>query len=69
MEIIGEAANHITKETTLKFPQIEWVQIVGMRNILIHEYFEVDSSLIWDIIKNDIPVLKGQIESILLEIE
>ena len=42
MEIIGEASNHISDETKLKFSKIEWSQIVGMRNVFVHEYFGVD---------------------------
>lgn len=39
MEIIGEASNHISEETKLNFTSIEWSQIVGMRNVFVHEYF------------------------------
>jgi len=47
IEIIGEAANYITPETKALFSDIEWKQIVGMRHILIHEYFGVDANLVW----------------------
>ncbi len=47
MEIIGEAGNHISDDTKSKFSTIEWSQIVGMRNVFVHEYFGVDSSLAW----------------------
>lgn len=50
IEIIGEAANHISDETKNKFSEIEWKQITGLRNILVHEYFGVDAKLIWQII-------------------
>ncbi|OFX32211.1 MAG: hypothetical protein A2X08_08275 [Bacteroidetes bacterium GWA2_32_17] len=69
MEIIGEASNHISDETKSKFSQIEWTQIVGMRNIFVHEYFGVDSTLIWEIIKNDLPDLKNKVVEILKAIE
>ena len=65
MEIIGEASNHLSAELKFKFSDIEWAQIVGMRNVFAHEYFGIDSSLVWDIIKNDIPELKEKIESAL----
>jgi uncharacterized protein with HEPN domain len=61
MEIIGEASNHISTETKERFSTIEWAQIVGMRNVFVHEYFGVDSSLVWEIIKNDLPDLKTKI--------
>lgn len=69
MEIIGEASNHISDETKSKFTSIEWSQIVGLRNVFVHEYFGVDSTLVWEIIKNDIPVLKEKIKEILGTLE
>lgn len=65
IEIIGEASNHVTKETQLRFDEIEWRKIIGLRNIVIHEYFGIDFEVIWGIIKNDIPDLKAKIENIL----
>jgi uncharacterized protein with HEPN domain len=61
MEIIGEASNHISEETKSQLSDIEWRQIIGMRNILIHEYFGIDSKLVWDIIRHDLPDLKSKI--------
>lgn len=69
MEIIGEASNHLSSELKTKFTEVEWAQIVGMRNVFAHEYFGIDSSLVWDIIKNDIPDLKAKITHILLSIQ
>ena len=65
MEIIGEAGNHISDETKANFSIVEWAQIIGMRNVFVHEYFGVDSGLVWEIIKNDIPDLKVNIIRIL----
>lgn len=65
LEIIGEASNHITKATQQKFSNIEWAQIVGMRNIFIHEYFGIDMNVAWDIIQFDIPDLKTKITKII----
>jgi uncharacterized protein with HEPN domain len=64
IEIIGEAANYITSETKLLFTDVEWKQIIGMRHILIHEYFGVDANLVWQVIINDIPILKNAIQKI-----
>jgi uncharacterized protein with HEPN domain len=65
MEIIGEASNHISDETKNSFSSIQWAQIVGMRNVLVHEYFGIDATLVWDIIKHDIPELKTKIQIVL----
>ena len=69
MEIIGEASNHISEEIKSKFLNIKWSQIVGMRNVFVHEYFGVDSSLVWEIIKSDLPDLKEKIIEILDSLE
>jgi uncharacterized protein with HEPN domain len=65
LEIIGEASNHISDETQQEFSEIQWAQIVGMRNIFIHEYFGVDINIVWEIIEFDIPELKTKITEIL----
>ena len=69
MEIIGEASNHLSTELKSKFTDIGWAQIIGMRNVFAHEYFGIDSSLVWEIIKNDIPELKEKIAHILTSLE
>jgi uncharacterized protein with HEPN domain len=69
MEIIGEASNNISNEAKSEFTTIEWAQIIGMRNVFVHEYFGVDSTLVWEIIKNDLPVLKEKIKKILDTLE
>lgn len=67
LEIIGEAANKLTNDTIEKYPDIEWSNIIGMRNILIHDYFEIDYATVWFTVINDLPPLKENIELILKE--
>ncbi len=69
LEIIGEAANHIPDSIQSKYTKIPWAQMKGMRNILIHEYFGVDSEVLWKTINDDLPRLKIQIQTLLSEIE
>jgi len=69
LEIIGEASNHISIETQQRFSKIEWAQIIGMRNVFIHEYFGIDLNIAWDIIEVDIPELKTKLEKILNELK
>jgi len=69
LEIIGEAANHISDDIIEKYPDVEWRRIIALRNVLIHEYFGVDSKIVWDIIKEDIPNLRLSIEIILTAFE
>jgi len=61
MEIIGEASNHISEAVKKEFPDVKWEQIIGMRNVFVHEYFGIDTNLAWEIIKNDLPELKTNI--------
>jgi len=69
IEIIGEACNHISDTIKTEFTDIEWAQIIAMRNILVHEYFGVDSTLVWQIVKEDIPFLKEKFLEILKSID
>lgn len=61
MEIIGEASDHVSDEIKTKFSEIEWTQIKGMRNIFVHEYFGIDTRLVWEIVKHDLPDLKEKV--------
>lgn len=65
IEIIGEAATNLPDDFKRKNSQIEWDEIIGMRNKLIHEYFGVDLDLVWQVAKNDIPKLKKEIQKLL----
>ena len=69
MEIIGEASNHISDEVKSHFTTIEWAQIVGMRNVFVHEYFGIDSNIVWEIIKGDLPELQEKVLEILDSLE
>lgn len=51
LQILGEAANKVSKETKKKIPEIEWTKIVRSRNIVVHEYFGVDFEIVWRIIE------------------
>ncbi len=69
LEIIGEAANHISSVIHERYPEVEWPKIISFRNFLAHEYFGVDLELLWGITQDNIPVLKKQISSILFQLE
>lgn len=66
IEIIGEACNALTTEFKNARPEINWKPIKGFRNISIHEYFAVNFHIVWEISKNDLPVLKEQFNNALL---
>lgn len=65
LTVIGEAAAHLPKDFTKRFPEIPWVDIVGFRNIAVHEYFAIRLDIAWVAATDEVPVLKKQIEKIL----
>ncbi len=65
IEIIGEAASQISSETKESYNEIPWQSIVGMRNRLIHAYFDIDLNLVWGTVKDDLPSLISGINQIL----
>lgn len=64
LEIIGEAVKNIPNSFREKYPNIEWVKIAGMRDVIIHGYFRVDLDAVWRALKKDLPILKKQIEKV-----
>jgi len=65
LEIIGEASSKLSKEFRERYPEVPWKSIIGLRNILIHDYLGVDIVAVWGNIKQELPSLKEQIKSIL----
>lgn len=61
IKILGEASNMLTEEFRKAHPNTPWKQVNGMRNYIVHEYFQVDNTVVWDVIKHDLPVLEKQI--------
>jgi len=64
IEIIGEAVSTISLDIRRKYSEIPWTKIIGVRNIVIHRYFGVDTGTLWIIIKEQIPEFKEQISVI-----
>jgi uncharacterized protein with HEPN domain len=64
LSIVGEAVNNLSEEATKKNPQIPWIEIIGMRNKIIHEYFGIDEEILWKTIKEDLPEFRRLLKHI-----
>ena len=62
LEIIGEAAARLSDDFKAEHPDVAWLDLVGMRNILAHGYFHVDSDVMWTAITGDVPKLRSALE-------
>lgn len=65
LRIIGEAVRGLSEDFRQRHPELPYKSIVGMRNILIHSYFEVDADIVWSVLISGLPDLKSKISSIL----
>ena len=65
LEIIGEATKKLPAEFRERYPDIEWRKMAGMRDRLTHDYFDVQYDIVWDVIRNKIPILRDRIVQII----
>lgn len=63
IEIIGEAAARVSDQTKTQLPGVQWENIIGMRNILIHGYFDIDLDILWETAVSNLPALVLAIRS------
>ncbi|MBL8131865.1 MAG: DUF86 domain-containing protein [Anaerolineae bacterium] len=57
LEVLGEAANHISAETRASMPTIEWANMIGMRNRIVHGYDNIDYDIVWNVVQENLPPL------------
>lgn len=67
LEIMGEGARRISPGTRAAHPQIPWKEMIGIRNLIIHEYDDVDMFIVWETIQQNLPDLIVQLKSLLSE--
>ena len=67
--VIGEASYKLSPEFTAKYNDTPWSDIAGMRHHIVHGYYKVDNRVVWNIITNDIPVLRAKVQQYLDEID
>ena len=63
--VMGEAARNIPTEVQARYPQIAWLPMRDMRNVMTHEYFQVDLEIVWDSIQSDLSPLASQLQNLL----
>lgn len=69
IEIIGEAANGVSEPCRTQYNTIPWRQMIGMRNRLVHAYFEVDLDIVWQVITHDLDSLLLKVETAIEDCE
>jgi len=67
LEILGKAAKNVSQECRQEHPSIQWREIAGTRDRLIHGYFDVDLNIVWKIVSDDLPSLVAQLEKALTD--
>lgn len=67
IEMMGEAANMLTSEFQDSHPETPWKMVKGMRNYIVHEYFQIDNAVVWDVVTNELSTLREQITRYLSE--
>ena len=67
LEVIGEAARQVPEELKRKHPDVQWREMTGMRDRLIHGYFSIDYEIVWDVVINKIPDVHRRFERIVVE--
>lgn len=63
IQVIGEAARHVSLECQQAHPEVPWAAIIGMRHKVVHDYLHVDYDLVWDVVTVDLPPLVESLES------
>ncbi|MCK6576849.1 MAG: DUF86 domain-containing protein [Anaerolineae bacterium] len=65
IQVIGEASRLLSSQAKENHSAVDWAAMAGMRNRVIHEYFNIDVDIVWDVIQNDIPALAAHLSTLL----
>lgn len=69
IEIMGEATRAVSEPLRVRYPEVPWREMVAMRNVLALDYFGIDIEQVWTTVQRDLPALKGQIQTILHDLD
>lgn len=67
-EVIGEATKNLSADLRLSYPDVPWRKMAGFRDVLIHNYINVDLEIVWEIVEAELPPLQNDIETILSQL-
>ncbi len=67
LEVIGEAARRVSEETKRALPSVPWAEMIGMRNVMIHRYDDVDLKIVWHSVRDALPPVASAIEGFLAQ--
>ena len=68
LEILGEAANRLSSSFRVAHPEVDWSNVVGLRNVIIHQYDEIDYEVVWEIATEQVPLLLEQLQPLLSDL-
>jgi uncharacterized protein with HEPN domain len=68
LQVLCESTQRIDESQKVRHPEINWTSIAGMRNVLVHDYFEVDFETVWEVVVRDLPSLEQAMQAILTEL-
>ena len=68
LQTMGESIKRLSETVKATHPEVSWKGIVALRNVLVHDYLDLESEEIWSIVEADVPVLKGQMQALLEEL-
>jgi uncharacterized protein with HEPN domain len=65
LEVIGEAAKNLPAALRERHPDVPWRRLIGLRNVVVHEYFGMDLGIIWRIVRDELPTVKASVKKVL----
>lgn len=68
LQVIGEAGSKLSTDLRSRHPEIPWPKVLGIRHILVDDYFRVDYEIVWGVVEKDLPALKSQLHAVLSEL-
>lgn len=68
LEIVGEATKRVSMDLRSQYPDVPWREMAGLRDVLIHNYFGVDNEIVWNVVTNELTLLKDKIAELLKQL-